>query len=106
MQYIEHKGVVWEGIEGNQLWSWMPYVEYKDYTHVSVFDFPEHLGGVKLFFEGYDHECESREAAFDLALELVVKAALLCLFNERSEWRIEELERRFGHLMKEDDIDV
>jgi hypothetical protein len=99
---IEHKGVIWEGIEGNKLWSWTPYIEYGDYTHISVFDFPEHLGGVRLTFEGSTHSCESREAAFDLAMELVVKAALLCLLNERSEWRVCELERRFGHLMGPD----
>ena len=99
MEYIEHKGCVWEGIEGNQLWTWCPYREFRNFTFVSVFDFPEHLGGVKLNFEGYEHRCESREAAFDLAIELVTKAALLSLFNERIEWRIEELERRFGHLL-------
>ena len=97
---IEHRGCIWEGITGNKLWSWMPYHEYRDFTHISVYDFPDHLGGVRLTFESHYHDCESREAAFDLAIELVTKAALLCLFNERSEWRLRELERRFGHLME------
>lgn len=98
---IEHRGTIWEGIEGNALWSWMPYREYRDFTHISVFDMPEHLGGVHLTFEGHEHKCTSREEAFDLAIELVVKAGLLAVLNERIEWRIEELERRFGHLMEE-----
>ncbi len=97
---IEHKGCIWEGIKDNLLWSWMPYIENKNYTHISVFDFPAHLGGVRLSFKGHEHKCESREAAFDLAIELVVKAALLGVFNERIDWRIQELERQFGHMLE------
>ena len=99
LERIEYKGCIWESIPGNKLWTWSPYIEYRDYTHVMVFEFPEHLGGVKLTFKRYEHQCETREEAFDLAIELVTKAALLSLFNERIEWRIEELERRFGHLL-------
>lgn len=96
---IEHRGCTWEGIEGNHLWSWHPYREQGDWRSISVYDFPDR---VSLHFFGYsqEHLCESREAAFDLAIKLVIQASLLAAINGRIQWRIHELERRFGDQLK------
>ncbi len=97
---IEHKGIVWEGYEGNGLWSWLPYKERGDYTSVSVFDLPGF--GIHVSFQGPNHDCESLEEAFDLGFRLVVKRAFLDVLCERARWRVRELERRFGERLQEE----
>lgn len=96
---IEHNGVTWESF-GGSLWTWCPYMEYGDFTSVTVFDYKSSMHScVTVRFRKQEHSCETREEGFDLAAELVIKTALLDVFSERAKWRVRELERRFGHLM-------
>jgi hypothetical protein len=99
-QAIEHNGVVWESYVGNDLWIWSPYTEFKDYTSVYVYDNMPFPPRVRLSFGRCNHDCESLEEAFDLAVELVVERAFLDVLNERARWRVRELERRFGELLQ------
>ncbi len=98
---IEHPpGVVWEAYGDLKMWTWSPYIEFRDYTSVYVHD-QRPQWGISVSLRSHDrHECESLEEAFEVGLQLVVQRAFLDVLNERARWRVRELERRFGDLLK------
>jgi hypothetical protein len=101
---IEHRGAIWEGIEGNSLWHWHAYEHLGSYEAYYIHEF-----GGKFTLTAPssadrrvrpEHVCDTLEEAMDLALDLSVSRWFLDVLNERARWRIVELERRFGEALR------
>lgn len=102
-----HRGMVWESYtpiaspSTAGLWSCCPWAPH-DFTSFNVYDhsnLPDRLNRGSFHLSppgGHQHRCKTLEDAFEQAWILLHKGHFLALLEKRADWRIRELERRFG----------